>query len=151
MIQKRSAIDPGLYEADETAWLEAMSELIDQGRMDELDYSHLAEYLTDMANRDRRRVESRMAVLIEHLLKWVFQPDKRTRSWQRTILVQSEELSEDCASGVLRRHAEASLAKAYTKAVKRAAIATGLSEQTFPLECPYTLDQLLSSELPGDQ
>jgi hypothetical protein len=38
-----------LYEQDETAWLEAMSELIRQGRLDEVDYPNLAEYLTDMA------------------------------------------------------------------------------------------------------
>ncbi|MEX2140240.1 MAG: DUF29 domain-containing protein [Pirellulales bacterium] len=151
MIQKRTTIDPQLYEADETAWLDSMYQLIEQGRFDELDYHHLGEYLADMANRDRRRVESRLTVLMEHLLKWVYQPDKRTRSWQRTILIQSEELLDDCESGVLRKHAEASLVKSYAKAVKRAAIATGLSVQTFPAECPYTLDQLLSSGMPGDQ
>jgi hypothetical protein len=149
MIQNRTGIDFDLYETDETAWLDAMSDLIEQGRFDELDYHHLGEYLADMSHRDRRRVESRVTVLMEHLFKWQYQPEKRTRSWQRTILVQSQELVDDCGSGVLRKHAEANLAKSYEKSVKRAAVATGLSPQTFPKECPYTVDQLQSPDIPG--
>jgi hypothetical protein len=151
MIQKRATIDPGLYQSDETAWLDAMSELIKDGHFEELDFANLAEYLADMANRDRRRVESRLAIIMEHLLKWEYQADKRSRSWQRTVVIQGDELAEDCKSGVLRNHAAANLAKSYAKAVKRAAVATGLSAQIFPKECPYTLDQLLLAELPPKQ
>ncbi|HKM81947.1 MAG TPA: DUF29 family protein, partial [Candidatus Acidoferrum sp.] len=61
---------PALYERDETAWLEAMAELARDGRAEDLDLGHLAEYLFDMARRDRREVESRLAVLLSHLLKW---------------------------------------------------------------------------------
>ena len=51
------AVSPSvLYEQDETAWLEAMSELIRLGRLEEIDYPNLAEYLADMARRDRREV-----------------------------------------------------------------------------------------------
>ena len=56
MIQQAVDLLPSLYESDETAWLEAMSELIHQGRLNELDYAHLREYLADMARRDRREV-----------------------------------------------------------------------------------------------
>ncbi len=49
-----------LYESDETAWLEAMSELIRLGRLEELDYPNLSEYLADLARCDRREVESRL-------------------------------------------------------------------------------------------
>lgn len=45
-----------LYRIDETAWLEAMAELIRSGRLDEVDYPNLAEYLSDMVIRDRREV-----------------------------------------------------------------------------------------------
>jgi hypothetical protein len=147
MIQNRAALDPELYESDETAWLDAMSELIEQGRLDELDYANLREYLSDMAKRDRREVESRLALLIEHLLKWDYQSKKRTRSWRRTILVQQQELTEDCAGGVLRNHAVETLGKTYSKAVARAVTETGLAITTFPKECPYTLDQALTKKL----
>jgi hypothetical protein len=151
MIQKRAAVDPGLYEADETAWLEAMSELIDQGRLDELDYEHLGEYLSDMAKRDRREVISRLIVLIKHVLKWTYQPKKRTRSWRSTIIAQQQELEDDVSGGVLRQQAQSNLALAYSRAVTRAAIETGLPTESFPAECPYTLEQLMSPDLAAEQ
>ena len=147
MIQPNTQVLSQLYEADETAWLEAMSELIEQGRWSDLDYAHLQEYLTDMAKRDRREVESRLVVLIAHLLKWVHQPDQRSRSWRGTIIEQRQELVRLAGSGVLHNHAEAVLPEAYAEAVERAAAETGLAGESFPAECPYTLEQVLSADL----
>src|SRR5947209_12641386 len=114
-----------LYEQDETAWLEAMAERIRLGRLDEVDYPNLAEYLADMARRDRREVESRLAVLLAHALKGVHQPDRRSGSWRGTIVEQRQELEGLVGRGVLRNHAEAVLADVYRKAVERAAAETG--------------------------
>jgi Domain of unknown function DUF29 len=69
VVRTRNALE-ALYEADETAWLDNMAELIREHRYEELDFSHLQEYLSDMAIRDRRRVESRLTRLLEHILKW---------------------------------------------------------------------------------
>ena len=80
MIVKPTEKLADLYEADETAWLDAMAESIRKGRLDDLDYAHLAEYLEDMAKRDRREVKSRLTVLAAHVLKWQHQPKKRSRS-----------------------------------------------------------------------
>jgi hypothetical protein len=146
MVQRTATALGRLYESDETAWLEAMADLIRQGRWDDLDYPHLGEYLTDMARRDRREVESRLATLLAHVLKWVHQPDQRSRSWRGTIIEQRQELARQVARGVLRNHAEAVLADVYTEAVERAAAETGLPRSSFPAECPYTLEQLLSPE-----
>lgn len=150
MIQQAASILSQLYEADETAWLEAMADLIRQGRWAELDYSHLEEYLSDMARRDRREVESRLTTLLAHVLKWIHQPDHRSRSWRGTIIEQRQELSLHAASGVLRNHAEAVLPAAYAKAIERAAEETGLSAESFLAECPYTLEQLLATGFPAD-
>jgi hypothetical protein len=136
-----------LYENDETAWLEAMADLIAQERWDELDYAHLREYLTDMARRDRREVESRLIVLLSHVLKWVHQPGHRSKSWRATIIEQRQELSLLLGRGVLWNHAEESLADCYAKAVERAAAETELPLETFPETCPYSLEQLLAPEL----
>src|SRR5690348_9305453 len=119
MIQQEAVDLAQLYESDETAWLDAMAELIQQGRCSELDYTHLQEYLTDMARRDRREVESRMATLLMHVLKWRYQPDHRSRSWRGTIIEQRQELARHVARGVLRNHAEAILVQVYAEAVQR--------------------------------
>jgi hypothetical protein len=150
MIQQAAVTLADLYEADETAWLEAMAELIQQGRWSELDYAHLQEYLSDMALRDRREVKSRLRTLIAHVLKWVHQPEHRSRSWRGTIIEQREKLADLAGQGVLRTHAEAILAQVYTKAVERAIAETGLTAESFPAACPYTLDQLLSVDLTAD-
>ena len=68
---------PGRCERDETAGREAMAELVRGGRVEDLDLDHLAEYLSDMARRDRVEVESRLSVLMAHLLKGSHQPDQR--------------------------------------------------------------------------
>jgi Domain of unknown function DUF29 len=139
-----------LYEQDETAWLEVMAERIRQGRLDEVDYPNLAEYLADMARRDRREVESRLTTLITHVLKWMHQPDCRSGSWKGTIIEQRQELEGLVSRGVLRNHAEAVLEGVYRKAVERAVAETGLGTETFPAACSYTVDQLLSAGLPAE-
>src|SRR5262245_30856976 len=139
---------PALYERDETAWLDAMAELARDGRAEALDLDHLAEYLSDMARRDRREVESRLVVLVAHLLKWTHQPDHRSRSWRATVIEQRQELKRLAGRGVLRNHAEGVLSEVYFEAVERAAAETGLALDRFPAECPYALDHLLTVELP---
>lgn len=150
MIQRGEPTLSQLYEADETAWLEAIAELIEQGRWGEIDYPHLGEYLSDMARRDRREVESRLATLLTHILKWTHQPDHRSRSWRGTIIEQRQELARHASRGVLRNHAEAVLADAYAEAIERAAAETGLAVDSFPNTCSYSLEQLLSSDFLAD-
>jgi hypothetical protein len=147
MIQRATETLSSLFKSDETAWLEAMAELIRQGHLDDLDYPHLLEYLADMARRDRREVESRLAVLLAHLLKWTHQPDKQSGSWRGTIVGQRQELVRLLGRGVLRNHAEAVLSEVYGDAVEQAAAETELPADRFPTECPYTLDQLLSADV----
>ena len=139
-----------LYEADETAWLDAMSDLVAQGRFAELDHIHLAEYLSDMAKRDRREVNSRLAQLLAHLLKWYFQPDRRSKSWERSILLQRQKLQDILDSGTLRNHAAAHLVDTYAKAAQLACVETGLPLEAFPLVCPFTWPQIESAPLPRE-
>jgi hypothetical protein len=138
-------ICPALYQSDETAWLDAMAQLIREGRHTELDFSNLGEYLEDMARRDRREVLSRLAVLLAHLLKWTYQPGHRSGSWKATIETQRQELHELLESGVLRKYADEVLFKAYTNAVRQAVAETGLQESTYPVECPYSLEDVLNA------
>jgi hypothetical protein len=147
MVALPSTQLPALYEDDETAWLETMAELFRERRFDELDYASLFEYLSDMARRDRREVESRLKLLIAHLLKWTCQPEKRSGSWRATIEDQREELVALLESGTLRRHAATMLAKVYSRDMRRVMAETDLSATSFPKECPYTLEQLESEDL----
>ncbi len=144
MVQRSPVATATLYEADETAWLEAAAALIRQRQFDEIDCETLAEYLTDMAKRDRREVFSRLVVLLSHLLKWKYQPDRRSGSWRGTILEQQRELRQLLESGTLRNHALAVFVNAYVDACKQAAAETGLARTAFPQECEWDLDSALA-------
>lgn len=132
-----------LYERDETAWLEAMAALAAEGRYAELDYPNLSEYLADMAKRDRREVFSRLVVLLTHLLKWEYQPERRGGSWRGTIREQRRELRQLLESGTLRNHAATVLADAYAESRRQAADEAELDLGTFPVANPWSLDEAL--------
>lgn len=131
-----------LYEADETAWLEAMAELIQLKLYDQLDYSNLQEFLTEMAKRDKREVTSRLTLLIAHQLKWDYQSAKRSTSWKITIESQRQELLSLFENASLRHYAELKLQKSYQAAIRLAMAETDLAEDAFPANSPYTLDSL---------
>ena len=151
MVQLTPVTTAAWHEVDETAWLEATAELIRQGRLEEVDRAALAEYLTDMANRDRREVFSRLVVLLSHLLKWEYQPDRRSGSWRGTIMEQRRELSTLLESGTLHNHtlhnhALSIFADVYAAARQQAAAETDLPRDTFPSECPWELEALLADD-----
>ncbi len=133
-----------MHETDETAWLDQTAELVRAGRFDQIDAAALAEFLTDLARRDRREVFSRLVVLLAHLLKWEHQPERRSGSWLGTILEQQRELRQLLESGTLRNHAAYMFAEAHADARKQAAAETGLARSAFTEECPWDLDAALA-------
>ncbi len=135
-----------LYESDETAWLELMASHAEAGRFEELDLPNLSEFLSAMAKRDRREVLSRLVVLLAHLLKWEYQPERRSGSWHATILGQRRELNNMLESGTLHEHAQTVFSAAYLSAKKEAAAETGLPRDAFPAECPWDLETILADE-----
>ncbi len=144
MSQQPPVTTTGLYEADETAWLEATAGLIRSGRLAEVDRGNLAEYLTDMAKRDRREVVSRLVVLLSDLLKWEHQPDRRSGSWRGTIRAQQRELRMLLESGTLRNHALAVFSDTYAESRKQATAETELPRAAFPDDCPWDLGGVLA-------
>lgn len=148
MVTGELASLSALYLADETAWLEAMSAFAAARNAEEIDWANLSEYLSDMAKRDRREVASRLKVLMAHVLKWQYQPLRQSKSWVNTICDQQEELSDILDSRTLRNHAATILTEIYPRAVGSAARETELPRETFPADCPYTLDELLSPDFP---
>ena len=136
-----------LYEAEETAWLFCNSRLLREGKLDEADIAHIAEFLEDMGKRDKREVMSRLIVLLRHLLKWEYQPHKRTGRWKATIREQRFQLQFDLeTSAMLTSYAREKYRTAYEQARKQAADETGLSFESFPAEPPVTFNQATDQE-----
>ena len=131
---------PSQYEADFYQWSLEQARLLRSGDWKAVDVEHLAEEIEDMGKGVRREWESRLKVLIVHLLKWVFQPELRGMSCQLTIQEQRDQLHELLADNPsLKNQITASLERTYPRAVKRTALETSLIEETFPTECPFPL------------
>ena len=136
---------PSQYEADFYQWSLEQAHLLRSGEWKAVDVEHLAEEIEDMGKGVRREWESRLKVLIVHLLKWVFQPELRGVSWQLTIQEQRDQLHELLADNPsLKNQMTASLERTYPRAVKRTALETSLIEETFPTECPFRLEDILN-------
>jgi len=134
-----------LYDLDFFEWTARNAELLREGRFAEADMEHIAEELEDLGKRDRRELESRLEVLLEHLLKWQMQPLLRGPGWSRTIAVQRcgiARLLEEAPS--LRPRID--LEKSYAAAVRIASRETGFSRDRFPAECPFGLNQVLDDD-----
>ena len=106
----------------------------------------LVDYLADMAHRDRREVVSRLNVLLVHIIQWIDQPERRSRSWLATVVEQRQELHSLLGRGILHQHAATILPNAYRKAVERTVVETGRNTALFPDNGPYSLQDLLESD-----
>ena len=137
------------YADDFYAWTKEQAEHLREGRLDRLDVSNLTEEIETMGRTERAELESRLAVLLTHLLKWQHQPGLRSRSWKSTIREQRRQIERNLRrSPSLKAEFADSLAEAYGDAVLAAERETGL--ESFPASCPFGADQILDAEfLPG--
>lgn len=137
------------YRNDIVAWANEQAQLIRQRRFDLLDIEHIAEEIEDVGKSEQRELASRMAVLLCHLLKWSFQPERRGASWQATIRTQRER--------VLRRLKQTPslqncltdtdwLADAWDDARDAAAKETGLGYDAFPDRSPWSMNSVLQTD-----
>lgn len=132
-----------LYNTDFNSWIQQHIFLLKAGRLNEIDNTHLIEELEDMGKSDTRELKSRLTTLIAHLLKWQFQSDQRSNSWKSSIIEQRTQLSfllDDSPS--LKRTVDDSANKIYSKAREWAIEETGLKSAVFPVNCPYSVEQL---------
>jgi hypothetical protein len=76
------------YDTDIVAWANEQAALLRAGRFSELDAEHLSDEVEDVGKSEQRELSHRMAVLLTHLLKWKYQPERRGSSWESTIRTQ---------------------------------------------------------------
>lgn len=136
-----------LYEIDALIWTEHQIAMLRAGQFDQLDLEHIISELGYQVRRDQREVESRLRLLLHHLLKYQFQPVRICSSWRRTIKTQRTQIAKVLQKmPSLRRHLDEYVAYEYSAAVRNAAEETHLPQSTFPKEVPYTTNQILDLE-----
>jgi hypothetical protein len=145
MTQQLSPPPSTLYEQDYFLWLDRTIEYVQKGTLDRLDLSALIEELQGMSNSEKSALESNLRILLMHLLKYRYQPDKRTNSWRFTIREHRKRLLKAFAkSPSLKRYYESVFAECYQDGRELASDETGLSLAAFPEDSPFTLDDTLN-------
>jgi len=132
------------YKNDVVIWAKEQAALLRNGRFSELDIANIAEEIEDVGKSEERELASRMAVLLMHLLKWQYQPERQNRSWLRTIKEQRKRV-------LLRVTRTPSLkqivldmdwvTEVWSDAVVKAIEETGID--VFPEECPWIMSDIL--------
>lgn len=137
-------VAPANYEHDFYEWTQHQAALLREGAWADVDVVHLVEEVESMGQNHRYALESHMANIIMHLLKWCYQPQKRSNSWRNSIWNgrdEVEHLLEHNPS--LVRLLDDIARTQYPRARRKASRETGLHLSSFPEECPFTLAEIV--------
>jgi hypothetical protein len=140
-----------LYETDFYAWTVEQSKLLKVGDFKHLDIPNLMEEIESLGKQERRELESRLGVLIGHLLKWDYQPEKRSKSWRATIREQRRAAQKLISQNPsLKPYLTEAIVDAYESGKDLVVGETPLDYGDFPKNCPYTSEQLFDPNFPAD-
>ena len=135
------------YETDFYGWANAQAKLLRAGRLSEIDIEHVAEEIESLGKSEKRELESRLRVLIAHLLKWSFQRDRRGSSWEASIRIQRKDLGGHLSENPsLKSSLPAIFENAYQSGRLEALVETGLYNSAFPTTCVWSIEDVMSEE-----
>jgi hypothetical protein len=141
--QTPGTLRQSLYETDFYAWIQEQAKLLKHQQWSKLDLPNLIEEIESLGKQQRAELKNRLKILIGHLLKWEYQPERRSRSWLMTIRIQrrdTQELLEENPS--LKPYLQEALQKIYESGRDLAVGETNLPIKTFPENCSYTLEEI---------
>jgi len=133
------------YETDIVAWANEQAQLVRAGQFELLDLEHIAEEIEDVGKSEQRELASRMALLVAHLLKWQFQPERQGRSWQINIRNQRRAIElhlKQVPSLKSKLYDSEWLEIVWGDAVYQASKETGLDD--LPETCPWSIEDILA-------
>lgn len=135
------------YSDDFSSWINQTAQLLRERRWDEIDVLNLIAEVEDLGKSERRGIASQLTRLLLHLLKWQYQPQRRSDSWLDSITdarTQIELAIEDSPS--LKYYPTEQLEESYQRARRQAAKQTNMAISVFPDACPYSLELVLTED-----
>lgn len=135
------------YLVDFNSWIHQTVQLLRQRQWHEVDVEHLIEEIEELGKSERRAIASQLTRLLLHLLKWQYQPQRRSDSWLDSITdarTQIELVIEDSPS--LKNYPLEKLKESYQRARHQTSKQTNIQISVFPEDCPYLLEQILDED-----
>lgn len=140
-----------LYETDFFGWTVKQSKLLKEGNFKDLDITNLVEEVESLGKQQRQELENRLGVLLGHLLKWDYQPEKRSKSWKATIREQRRSIQRLIRQNPsLRPYLEEAVLYSYESGLDLVVRETPLDYPDLPVNCVYTVEQLIDPDFPSD-
>jgi hypothetical protein len=134
-----------LYERDFHAWLQENARLLKQQQWSEVDWVNVIEEIEALGRAERKALRSNLIRIVQHLLKWHYQPQKRSRSWITTIVEHRQRIASDLKdSPSLKPYLEEVYSECYQNACELASTETGIAKKFFPPEPPFSLAEVLN-------
>ena len=136
-----------LHHQDFYGWTQDQADALRRRSLNELDWDNLLAEIEDLGRSERRELRSRLALVIHHLLKWRFQPLKRTRSWALTLAeqrAQVHDILEDNPS--LKPELDEIAEKAFRTGLNAAADETGLSKAVLRSKGKVSFDDAMTAK-----
>ncbi len=133
-----------LYDRDFCQWISVTVDLLQKNKFAEIDLEYLIEEIADMGKSEKHALESNLRVVLMHLLKYKYQPQRRSRSWLTTIREHRIRLRKSLEnSPSLKPYLLQVFAEDYDDSRNLAADETGLALDTFPKLPIFTPEQAL--------
>ena len=143
---------PIAYKDDVYGWAQRQAALLRAGRLAEIDAEDVAEEIESVGRAEYDKLESALRVLLSHMLKWDYQPGRRSRSWTLTIREQRNRVKKWLRHNPsLRSLLDEVVAESYSDAFLEAARETDLPLATFPETNPYDWAAITERAFPWDE
>lgn len=140
-----------LYDTDFYAWTVEQSQLLKNRDFQHLDIINLMEEIESLGKQQRQELRNRLGVLMGHLLKWDYQPQKRSKSWRVTIREQRREILQLLKENPsLKSYLTEAIVLGHESGLDLVVKETPLDYKDLPPDPIYTLEQLLDSSFPVD-
>ncbi|TRU10686.1 MAG: DUF29 domain-containing protein [Microcystis sp. Msp_OC_L_20101000_S702] len=146
-------MEKNLYKKDYYPWIDKTIFLLENHQFSELDLENLIEEIKSISISQQKVLKSNLSVILWHLLKYLQEPEKQTRSWALNLFEHRERIEEDLENSPSLKSflTEENFKKCYNKARKKAAIETGINLEKFSNDCPFTLAEALDFEFIPNQ
>ena len=147
MVAQSKQWTQNLYDVDYHLWLVETLRQLEDNALESLDIEHLIEEILDLSRREKRRLDSLMTRLLEHLLKlqcWQVERQYNLNHWKREVRNFRKQINRDLrVSPSLRGYLEEQLDELYQDARELVADASGLPLADFPAVLVPDLDTVL--------
>jgi hypothetical protein len=147
MVAQLKTETKSLYDTDYNLWVLETVKNLEKRNLDSLDWDNLIEEVLDLSERKKRKMESLLMRLIEHLLKlgyWQSERENNRGHWQGEIRTFRKQIKKELkASPSLKRYLQEIFEESYQDSREIVSDKSQLPIHTFPEKAIASLEQIL--------